>query len=132
MAVEDSLIAFQEFVSSNFGIPAEWFQFPLIIFYFIIPLVSLIFMWYILLSRRIRIFRNSFVNFMLALLIAVINSSLIAVLSPTFAIAIGLGGTTFFWRRFSLLTIIISFLVASIVFFLYPNLVSLVQSLVQA
>jgi hypothetical protein len=114
-----------ETLSSVFNLPAEWFSSPVkLVFYFLIPLVSLIALWTIFMSYKLKIFRNDVVNFGIGCIIALLNSFLIRY-SPPFMVAIGIGGSLMlsgqmtFWRA---LGAIILFLVT---LFLYPHIIGL-------
>jgi len=101
----------QEVLSETFGVPIEWFTFPEVLPYFIIPLIGLILMWYAFFSK-IKIFRKVIVNVGISVIIALVNSFLIGKYSPTFTtiasfgIAILIAGRLTGWRILATLVIV--------------------------
>jgi hypothetical protein len=113
-------------LSQIFGIPMEWFLFPNIVFYFIIPLIVLIVMWYIFLEKKLRIFRRSAPNFGLSLVLGFFSTPLIALATPLFVTPIAIGITILVMGRFSFWRIIISIVVTAAIWLIYPVLISFV------
>lgn len=114
--------------SQFFNIPLSYFEFPNIIFYFIIPFIAAIYFWYVVLNYKIRIFRRSrFVNAALAFFIAFFNVAAIATFPPWFIVpcfvgfAIILAGGRWTKRRVALAILIFAFL-----WLVYPWLMGLV------
>lgn len=123
MAVPD----ISKILSSLFNIRLSYFEFPNIIFYFIIPFVAATYFWYVVLNYKIRIFRRSpFVNAALAFFIAFFNVAALPMFPPWFSVpafvafAIILAGGRWTWKRVFLAIFIGVFLL-----FIYPRLMSL-------
>lgn len=76
-------------LSTFFNIPPSYFEFPNIIFYFIIPFIAAIYFWYVVLNYKIRIFRrNKFVNAALGFFIAFFNVAAVAIFPPWLTVPI--------------------------------------------
>lgn len=114
-------------LSEMFNIPATYFIFPNIIFYFIIPFISITYFWYIILNRKIRIFRRkNIVNFTLAFIISFFNIAAIPIVPPWISVPIFVGFATLLsGRRWSFKRILISSLLAIFIGFLYFRLMTL-------
>lgn len=102
------------FLSDVFNLPAEWFASPVkLIFYFFIPLVSLIALWTIFLTYQFKVFKNDVVNFGIGCVIALLNSFFIGSLTPAVVTAVGIGGSLMlsgqmtFWRALGSLALFI-------------------------
>jgi len=125
MAVNSSL----EFLSNLFNIPNSYFTYPNIIVFFILPFLSSLYLWFIILDKKIRIFRKkSSVNFFIALSISFFNSYLIAFLPPSIMVPLFISAAFFInkqrgsKKRFLIsigLFVFIRFLYNWIVAFLY-------------
>ncbi len=121
------------FMSSTFGLPPEWFNGLPFVFYFLIPILGLIFLWYTFLQKRLGIFRGKdSINFMLAVLISLMSSFVIKMLTPTFTLAIAIGAGVLLWGRFSLKRIIAGLVLAWMFTFFYPYLIDVVMNAIPA
>ena len=103
MAADPTLI----FLSNLFNLPQNYFVFPNVILYFILPFIAAVYFWFTILDKKIRIFkRKSTVNFFIALSIAFFNSFMIRFFSPNIMVP-GFVAAAFFinsgrgsWKRF--------------------------------
>lgn len=102
----------------------EWFSFPSIIFYFIIPLISLVILWYKLLQEKLRIFRRSGINFGIAIIISFFSSFIIRLFGPGWVTAVGVGGTILVMGRLTFIRMILTFVTAIIVSYFYGIVLS--------
>lgn len=109
------------FLSSVFGLPFQWFGFPQIIFFFIIPLVALIFLWVFLLNK-LNIFKNSTVNFVLGTIVALVSTIFIRISTPPVIVALSVGSCLFLSGRLNLWRIIGTAALFAITFFLYTSI----------
>lgn len=125
MVYGDFLYQIENFLSQFFRLPNDWFTFPSIIFYFIVPLISLVALWYKFLQKKLRIFRNSGVNFGISIIISFFSSFLIGIFGPAHVTGVAIGGTILVMGRFTFLRIIISIAAAIIIGMIYPTLVNL-------
>lgn len=83
-----------DFLSTSFNLPAEWFASPVsLVFYIIIPIVSMAILWSVVLNNKIRIFNNEAANIGIGIMIAVTNIPILNSVSPALVAAIGIGGS---------------------------------------
>jgi len=68
--MDDALAPVREALSNIFMVPASWFEGPAFVVNFIFPLLGMIGVFYLLLSKKLRIFRNGAVNLTLSVLLA--------------------------------------------------------------
>jgi len=103
------------FFSRTFGVPMEIFRWPYVLFYFIIPLIGLIYLWYTFLDKKLRIFRSSSTaNFGIAVILSFVSCPIIVVGSP-FILAVAAGGSVLLREKITLRRIVIGIAVALIV-----------------
>lgn len=114
-----------DFLSETFNLPLDWFASPTkFIFYFLIPLASLITLWTIFLTYKLRIFKNDAVNFGIGCVIALLNSSLIKILGgPAVIVGIGVGGSLLFSGRMTFWRAVGAFILFIVTLFLYPQVI---------
>ncbi len=113
-------------LSQIFNIPMEWFEFPSIIFYFIIPFTALIAMWLVFMTNKIRFFRNSAVNAVLSFFFAFFSLWIVVLIGPSLTVAMAvsicilvMGG------RITLIKIILGIASGIAIMLFYPILMSL-------
>lgn len=115
-----------DFLSETFNLPLHWFASPTkFIFYFLIPLASLITLWTIFLTYKLRIFKNDAVNFGIGCVIALLNSALIEPFTPPVIVAVGVGGSLMFSGRMTFWRAVGAFVLFMITVFLYPEIIRL-------
>lgn len=109
-----------KFLSDTFGVPAKWFSTPqTFVLLFLIPLVSLIAVWAIVMAYSLRIFKNSAVNVGLGVVIALVTSFLIKTFTPAFVVGAGVGGSLMFSGRATFWRSAGALILAVVTFFLY-------------
>jgi hypothetical protein len=84
-------------ISQIFSVPAEWFESPVWLIYLVLPVVMSTTVFYLLLSRKLHVFRNGAVNIVLAICLAffaiplaIAPAPLIAIFFSTFASVLGI------------------------------------------
>jgi len=76
-----------EFLANLFQLPENFFTYPAVIFFFILPFIAAAYFWFTILDKKVRIFkRKSTVNFVIALSIAFFNSFMINFFPPNFMV----------------------------------------------
>jgi hypothetical protein len=122
--VDPTLQPVTDFLSGTFGIPADWFAGPQVIPFFIIPMITLVIFWYVFLNDKLRVFKNSFINFVLALAISLMSSSMLAALTPVYVVAASVGGIFLVMGNITFFRIILTAIIVFAVIFSYPLLMS--------
>lgn len=112
--------------SSFFNIPANYFTFPNIIFYFIIPFIAATYFWYVVLRHKLRLFRNSSaVNGILAFFIAFFNVTLLSMIPPFFSVPVFIGFAILLSGSFSWKRIILCIAIGVFLGLFYPWIMSM-------
>lgn len=113
-----------EFLSDTFGLPARWFSTPqAFIFYFLIPLISLIAVWTVfLIHGPFKIFKNDAVNFGIGVILALTTSSMIKWWGPAWIAGVGVGGSLMISGRMTFWRAVGGLALFFITAFLYRNL----------
>ena len=127
MEYEEQLQQVLDFFSKTFGLPSSWFQFPYVIFNFIIPLLALTYVWYSFLAKKMRFGRGSSgVNTALAFLLAFMNTPIIRFVRPEILVPLAVGIGTLLFGSFSWKRIFLSVVLTAIVWYFYPYLIRLI------
>jgi hypothetical protein len=108
------------FFSELFNVPTKYLQFPDTIFYFIIPFITIVFLFYTLLNRKLRIFRNPGINLIIATIISFFSAFVVTIFPPAWTVSIVLGCAILVMGRFSYKRLIITGLIFGMVQWLYP------------
>lgn len=110
-------------LSSVFSIPSNYFTFPNIIFYFIIPFICAVWFWYVLLSKKVRIFRSSnWINGVLAFVISFFNVTMLQWMPPSMWVPVLVGISFLLSGNFSGKRLIAALIIGGIIAFFYPVL----------
>jgi len=112
------------FLSKTFNIPAEVFVWPNILSNFIVPLISMVLIWYALLHKGVRIFHNSFVNFILSIFFSILTTPFVIYVPTNLILTIGIMGYFLIDRSLSFKKIIVAFVLGVGVFYGYTILLS--------
>jgi len=127
MAYGEPLDSILNLLSSIFILPTYWFGFPQVIFFFIIPLIGLISLWTILLTRFLRIFQSSGANFGIAVILSLLSTPLIRVFTPTYIMAITVGASFIFYGEVKAWKMIAALILFLIMIFIYPKILEIVE-----
>jgi len=112
------------FFSRTFNVPLDIFVWPNVIFNFIIPLVSMVLIWYAILHKGIRIFHGSFVNFILSILFAILTTPFVIYVPANLMLTVGIVAYFLIDRNLSFKKILIAFILGIGVFYGYTILMS--------
>jgi len=112
--------------SSTFLLPISWLGFPQVIFLFIIPLIGLIALWATFLTKFLRIFKSSGANVGIAVIIGLVSTPLIRVFTPTYVIALAVGGSFIFYGEMKAWKMIVAGILVFISIYFYPIILKMV------
>jgi hypothetical protein len=118
-----------EFFSGSFGLPAHWFVFPTILTHFLIPLIALIYAWYVLLYKRLRIFRSYGANVGIAIMIGIFSTSILAAVGPALMTSMAVGAAVLLMGRFGFWRIVGCILIMIVISSVYPWLIDFLGSM---
>jgi hypothetical protein len=111
--MDDTFYQIQEFLSTFFMVPAEWFAGPQFITNLVLPYLLLAFCFYTLLSQKVRLFKGSAaVNLVLSLLLAFFSIPAFIAPLPQISLFMATWAAFVFWRGFSARNIILGLPVA--------------------
>ena len=82
----------QEIASQILLVPADWFNSPMIIISLVIPLITTGLFYYLILSRKVHIFRNTAVNLTLGYVFAFVSVPFFIVPNPSLMLFVSVFG----------------------------------------
>jgi len=117
------------FFSQLFNLPSSFFKFPDTIFYFIIPFIALVFLFYTLLDKKLRIFRNTGINLIIAIMISFFSAMVIAIFPPAWTVSGVIGCAILVMGRFTFKRLIVTGIIFALIAWGYPLVMNLVMNL---
>jgi len=129
MDVNDPIYQFELFLSNTFGLPLKWFEFPSVILYVFIPAAALALAWYILLYKRIHIFKSATASGGIAITLSLLSTPVIAVFGPGFTTAIAIGASVLVMGHLDFFRVVASILVGIAIGIAYPILLELISKM---
>ena len=82
----------QDIASQLLLVPAEWFNSPMIIISLVIPLITTGLFYYLILSKKVHIFRNTAVNLTLGYVFAFVSVPFLIVPNPSLMLFVSVFG----------------------------------------
>jgi len=111
--MDDTFSAARDVLSQILMVPAAWFEGPIFIVNLAIPLITTGAFFYMLLSRKVRIFHNGVVNVALSICLAFFAIPFVIVSNPYVTIAVSVFGiVTFMGDRITGWRILLAFAAA--------------------
>ena len=116
---------FTQVLSELFNLPSGYFTYPNVVFYFLLPFIAATYFWYILLSKKLRIFKRSpFVNFVIAFTISFLNAFMIASTYPSLTVSFFVAAAFFIGSGWTLRRFLIMVGIFFFIQFVYSSLMS--------
>jgi hypothetical protein len=123
----DSFYAAYDLLSKTLGLPASYFEGANFLFYVMLPYLSLVAFWYMVLTKLIKIIRNPGACFGLSFVMAFFSLPVVPILQPAIVVAMGPAAMSLFSDIPTILKFIFVFMIFFLVYYGYPYLLGMIM-----
>ncbi|MFH1623333.1 MAG: hypothetical protein ABIA12_02335 [Candidatus Aenigmatarchaeota archaeon] len=128
--MEDVFYEARNALSQMFMVPAAWFEGPIFVVNLIIPFITSAVLFYVILSNKLRIFRNTVVNLALGFCLAFFAIPFSIALSPYLTIFVSVFGiVTLLGSRITGPRMLLALLCATAAWFLASYLANIISTI---